>query len=289
MIDLAGTMIVGAGRAGVGTFLALHETGLSVRLFARAPASSPASLPVESFDRLQDRPDQPTVFLLAVSDRAIVAVLRDLESCSCLRPGDVVGHLSGALPASILGGDDRSTIGGRFSAHPLHAFAPTPTCLPMPRGTTVMIEGDPVGQKVARSIFSTAGAHVAPIRPEAKPLCHAAAVLASNLPATLLLAAAQGLADAGVPEPALTAGRLTASLLRNWAGNPHPEALTGPVARGDAATVTANLGALADYPEIVRLYADLTQRLADVLRNANVLEGESWTRIHEAVTTASDR
>ena len=152
-----------------------------------------------------------------------------------------------------------------------------------------MIEGDAVGQEVAKSLFSTAGAHVAPIRPEAKPLCHAAAVLAANLPATLLLAAGRCLADAGVPEPAMTAGRLTASLLRNWAGNPHPAALTGPVVRGDAATVAANLDALADHPEIVRLYADLTQRLANALRDADVIEEESWTRIHEAISTASDR
>ena len=82
---------------------------------------------------------------------------------------------------------------------------------------------------------------------------------------------------------------LLASLLRNWAGNPHPATLTGPVARGDAATVAANLEALADHPDVVRLYADLTQRLADALREAHVIEETSWTRIRETLSTASRR
>jgi predicted short-subunit dehydrogenase-like oxidoreductase (DUF2520 family) len=287
--ELAGTFVIGAGRAGVGTFLAFQEAGIPVRLFARNPAACPLPLPIESLDGPFDRPDLPIVFILAVSDRAITAVLRDLETRSIVRPGDVVGHLSGALPAAILQGDDGTSVHGRFSAHPLHAFAPPQVGLAMPRGTTVMVEGDAPGLEVAQALFAAVGAHVAPIRPEAKPLCHAAAVLASNLPATLLLAATTALADAGVPDPGRTAGRLAASLLRNWASNPHPATLTGPVARGDAATVAANLDALADHPEVVRLYADLTRRLADALRDAHVIEEASWTRIHETLSTANRR
>lgn len=288
MTDPPAILIVGAGRAGVGTFLALHDAGLPVRLFARSPASSPPALAVTPLARLRDSADRPAILLLAVSDRAIVPVLDDLDSRSLLRPGDIVGHLSGALPATVLQREG-TPVGGRFSAHPLQAFAPAQACLPMPRGTTVMIEGDPAGSEAGHRLFLAAGARVASIRPEDKPLCHAAAVLASNLPATLLLSAARGLANAGVPDPGLTAGRLMASLLRNWAGNPHPAALTGPVARGDALTVSANLEALADSPEVARLYALLTRRLADALREAQVIEEESWTRIREAAITTTDR
>ncbi len=282
------TLVIGAGRAGVGIFVALARAGVTVRLYARAPAGLPDGIKAHPIDELGERPNEPAAILLAVSDRAIQQVFQDFLARSFIRADDTVGHLSGALPSAILSADE-CAIAGRFSAHPLHAFAPLRPPVPMPSDTTVMVEGDFSGTDTATRIFRACGATVAPIAPDAKALCHAAAVLASNLPATLFMAAANGLGDAGVPDPAHVAAHLTDSLLRNWAAAPEPAALTGPVARGDAATIAANLNALRGSPGTANLYRDLTLRLADTLREANVLQEDTWTRIRKAMTDTTSR
>lgn len=270
--------VIGAGRAGLGVLLALRHAGWPTELYSRSPGACPLpSAPCHEFKDLTGPPG-PRILLLAVPDQAIAAVVSQLADSGLARPTDIVGHLSGALTSSVLDLPDRP-FAGRFSAHPLHAFAPAAAPVPMPAGTAVMVEGDAMGQALAMRLFASAKAAVSPIDPERKPLCHAAAVIAGNLPAALLLAAARGLDEAGVPDPTGVAIRLADSMLRNWATLPHPRALTGPVARGDADTLRTNLAALSDQPDLARLYADLSSRLADALHEAGVLDEVKWQSI----------
>lgn len=280
--------VIGAGRAGLGVLLALRHAGWPTDLYSRSPGTCP--LPSAPCHQIRDLtgPPGPRILLLAVPDRAIPAVVEQLADSGLARPTDIVGHLSGALTSSVLDRPDRP-FAGRFSAHPLHAFSPAVTAVPMPAGTAVMVEGDTMGQAAAMQLFARAGAAVALIDPARKALCHAAAVIAGNLPAALLLAASRGLDASGVPDPTGVAIRLADSLLRNWATLPHPRALTGPVARGDLQTLRANRAALADQPELSRLYADLSSQLADALRDAGVLDEATWHTIRREMMTDGPR
>ncbi len=204
---------------------------------------------------------------------------RSLRDAGALGPFSVVGHLSGALPSSILS-DAAGPLGGCFSAHPLLAFPPTVPPRPMPHGTMVLIEGDPLGERMAHALFGAAGAETAAVDPLRKPLVHAAAVMTANLSAALVWSAADALRDSGVPDPLRVSARLLKSLVDNLGDRPDAAALTGPIARGDATTVGANLAALdARDPGLGRLYRDLALRLADALRDAGTLPEESWRTI----------
>jgi len=150
----------------------------------------------------------------------------------------------------------------------------------MPHGTTVLIEGDPLGERMAHALFGAAGAETAAVDPLRKPLVHAAAVMTANLSAALVWSAADALRDSGVPDPLRVSARLLRSLVDNLGERPDAAALTGPIARGDATTVSANLAALdARDPGLGRLYRDLALRLADALRDAGALPEESWRTI----------
>jgi predicted short-subunit dehydrogenase-like oxidoreductase (DUF2520 family) len=281
--------VYGAGRAGVGIALALARAGRTVALHSRRfqsidlpgitglPDDAPRTQPGDAF------------VLLAVPDRAIAGVAAVLNDRWRFTEGDRVGHLSGALPSAVLA-DAGVPRAACFSAHPLHPFAPAESATPMPPGTFVMVEGaaEPVAS-AAMALFRQAGATVAPITPDRKPLCHAAAVLASNLPAALLLAATRALADAGVPDAPAAATRLASGLLANWIVNPDPRALTGPVARGDAATVKANIHALEGRPDARGVYRGLSRLLAGELHAAGVLDEEEWNAMIQVLETPTDR
>ena len=96
-----------------------------------------------------------------------------------------------------------------------------------------------------------------------RPAYHAAATIASNFLVTLQGAAEQAAAAAGI-EPA-EARALLAPLVRatveNWATLGPERALTGPMARGDEATVEAHRAALGQsVPHLLPLFDELAEQ-----------------------------
>jgi predicted short-subunit dehydrogenase-like oxidoreductase (DUF2520 family) len=108
----------------------------------------------------------------------------------------------------------------------------------------------------SRDLAAALGARVLEIPEGAKARYHAAAVFASNFPVVLLATAMKLLTSAGVPEDAAhgALGTLLVAAADNASAMGPAKALTGPVARGDVATVRAHLGALGDVQEVLELY-----------------------------------
>ena len=104
-----------------------------------------------------------------------------------------------------------------------------------------------------------------PVRLEGvdRGIYHAAAVLASNDLIALAAAATRAWVRAGLPAALARDG--LAPLLRaaaeNVGGLPLEQALTGPVARGDIATLERNLRALEAEPDLRELYRRLALEL----------------------------
>ena len=113
------------------------------------------------------------------------------------------------------------------------------------------------------ALVAALGARPLAIDPSKASLYHAAAVLAGNAPLALLAEATRLLEAAGVP--AADAHAALAALLQGAAHNAGrtgpAAALTGPVARGDTAAITAHVEALADHPEARDLYLHLTRAM----------------------------
>ncbi len=261
--------IIGAGRVASALGRVLTGGG-QVRLadvLARSAASAQAAVgfigagrPVSAFADLQ----AADFYLLAVPDDQIASCCAQLVACGVLRAGAVVFHCSGALAADVLAAA-REAGAAVASLHPVRSFADPTSVAGNFAGTCCGIEGDRAATELLRTLFEAAGARLMPIDAAQKTLYHAAAVFASNYVVTLIDVAMQTYGKAGVA-PAM-ALQMIAPLLRETADNAFrlgPQAaLTGPVARGDTATVARQQAALAAWhPAHAALYAQLAEATA---------------------------
>jgi len=182
--------------------------------------------------------DDPDVVLLCVPDTAISDVARRLT------PGRAwVGHVSGATPLAALEPHAR-----RFSLHPLQTFdrSGDPSQFD---GAWAAVTGDTEDAlAVARELAEILGLHPFELADVDRTLYHAGAVFASNYLVTLQRAAVR----LGVPAEGL------APLMTRTIENGFD--LTGPIARGDWATVEAHERVIREaHPELEQLYETLAE------------------------------
>ncbi len=271
--------ILGAGRMGQGLALALVAAGLEVRLVSRSLHQ--LTPPLRRFDG--PRPlalREAATVLVAVPDGAITPLAAELASDASVGAGHVVLHLSGLRDRTALA-PLAGTGAGLGSFHPLQTISDPATAAERLVGAYAGIEGDDRAL-VAAGELARALRMVAVVLPSgAKAAYHAGAAFAANY-TTALVAVAERLArSAGIP--AEVAGKLYLPLIRGAAANLEAgpaAALTGPVRRGDAATVAAHLEALGHDDrllyvllarEALRLAAEAGLDPAAVERVAQVL------------------
>ncbi len=188
------------------------------------------------------------LILIAVPDGAIADV------ASSLAVGPWVAHVSGATSITALEPHIR-----RFCLHPLQT-------LTLDRGpdqldgawAALTYETEEAGE-AARGLAARLGLHPFQLADEDKALYHAGAAVASNFLVTLYQAAARLFVESGAPPEALV------PLMRRVIENGFQ--LTGPIARGDWATVDAHLAALAerapDVEPVYRALADATRAIVE--------------------------
>jgi predicted short-subunit dehydrogenase-like oxidoreductase (DUF2520 family) len=255
--ELAHLHIIGPGRAGVALGAALLEAQAVGRLSYGGRAANPPDHPL--FRRGPASPSYsagvappygspPTVVLLAVPDDHITAVAVELGGA---RQGAGFGaswpvlHLSGAFGSELLA--PLARLGHPTgSLHPLAALPDADAGVRL-RGAWFAVEGAPAAAEAARAIVGALGGRVLQLDAAGKAVYHAAAVAASNYVVALMGVAERWMGAAGVP-PA-DAREALAVLARGAVENVErlgPEqALTGPVARGDEATIRAHLARLS--------------------------------------------
>ena len=99
---------------------------------------------------------------------------------------------------------------------------------------------------------------------ERRAAYHAAASIASNFLVALEESAAGLLAEVGAPDARELLAPLVLRTAANWSER-GPDALTGPIARGDEATVERHVEALRERaPELVGLYEVLADRTREI-------------------------
>ncbi|MYM29187.1 DUF2520 domain-containing protein [Duganella sp. CY15W] len=206
------------------------------------------------------------VHVLAVGDDQIVPACAALAQAVAL-DGSIVFHCSGALASDRL---QRARDAGALvaSVHPIRSFADPAAVAAQFAGTFCGVEGDDGALAVLTPALQAIGAQVVPINAEAKTVYHAAAVFASNYLVTVLDAALRAYQAAGIPEPVarqLAQPLATESMANVFRLGAAP-ALSGPIARGDLATVARQQQAVSAWDAATgALYAALvppTQALA---------------------------
>lgn len=185
------------------------------------------------------RADGAELVLLCVPDTAIS------ELAATLPVGPWVAHVSGATPLAALDPHTR-----RFSVHPLQTFTTRRGPEQLDGAWAAVTAGDDDARAVAAWLAETLGLRPFELADDARTLYHAGAVFASNYVVTLQRAASRLFELAGAPPEALD------PLLRCTIENGFE--LTGPISRGDWATVDAHLREIrARAPELGHLYETL--------------------------------
>lgn len=255
--------LIGAGRLGAALATALGACGYRVDIVASRRVAAASALAERLGPHVRAAPPstvavESDLVILAVPDAAI----EDLASTLTWSVGQAVVHCSGALGLDVLG--PVAAAGGLAGClHPLQSFAGAQGAIERFRGVTCGVEAsEPLGGWLEAMVLDL-GAH--PLRLEGinRALYHAAAVLASNDVVALVAAATRVWRAAGLPEKSAR-GALAPLLLgaaENIEAHPLERALTGPVARGDVATVARHLEALATTPDVAALYRALGREL----------------------------
>jgi predicted short-subunit dehydrogenase-like oxidoreductase (DUF2520 family) len=177
-------------------------------------------------------PSDSAVVVLAVTDADIASLAAQLEL------GPIVGHCSGALSHEVLAPHVE-----RFSLHPLMSITrqSSPETL---NGAGAAVAGSSHRSlSVARDLASRAGMESFAVADADRALYHAAASVASNFLVTLEAMAERLFGSIGVERRHVVG--LARATLQNWVDLGTDEALTGPIVRGDHATVCRQRAALA--------------------------------------------
>ena len=273
--------IVGAGRLGSAFALALAARGYRVsavvtrrkqharRVAQLFPSPRPLALGARELTQLP-----PTdLLLISTPDDQIAATAAQLARRDHTQSGARVAlHTSGALSSDALA-ELRAAGCAVGSLHPLVSVSDARTGAESLRHAFFCVEGDTSAVRAARQIVRALDGHSFSIKPADKALYHAAAVLAAGHTVALFDLAAELLARCGVSARAARRALLplTESTLNNLLAARAPaHALTGPFARGDAATIRKNLAALTADPAARRIYALLGAHALRLARQKGV-------------------
>ena len=255
--------LVGPGRAGTTLSLALLELGWRAVLVAgRAPdaPSTTAAAACLGADAslVSDAGRGASLVIVATPDRAIAGAARTVAPS--LEPHALVLHLAGSkgldVFASLLEVRPDVRVG---AMHPLQAFPSATMGIERLRGAWAAVAGDPQATELARAL----GMRPFDLPDSERPRYHAAAVVASNHLVALLGQVERLSTACGVPFEAFAP--LVRSSVADAFGIGPARALTGPVARGDLATVEQHLATLDPgerdaYRTLAREVARLTGR-----------------------------
>jgi predicted short-subunit dehydrogenase-like oxidoreductase (DUF2520 family) len=182
------------------------------------------------------------VVLLCVPDTAIADV------ASCLAPGHGwIGHTSGATPLSALDPHER-----RFGLHPLQSFTRSRGPEQLDGAFAAVTAETDAAREVGFELARLVGLQPFELREDDRALYHAGAAIASNYLVTLHRAAAEIFDDVGAPAAGLR------PLMQGVIDSGFE--LTGPIARGDWATVDRHLEAIRTRrPKLEPLYRVLAE------------------------------
>ena len=263
------TALIGPGRLGTLIAHALGAAGAPVVRVAGGSAASRERLRT-GLAGVRDVPieevaDGVDLVVIATADSAIAEVVEMMVRADALDESHGVVHLAGVHglePLRLAG-----LAGARIAA--LHPATTAPTGASDPsllHGVAWAVTTVPGDRAWAHGIVELLGGDPFDVPEEARTRYHAALAIASNAVGAAVVTARRILLAAGVDAPE----RLIAPIAHasvGTAAHSGAAALTGPVVRGDVATVAAHLAALErDLPESAAAYRDLSRVVLDAVR-----------------------
>jgi len=279
--------LIGFGNWGTALALALRDAGIPIREVILRPSSST----VRSADRklvralgatltgLEQSTLDAELIWICTPDAAIAAVASQLANHmqKLARPRGkkpVIFHSSGALDSLELAAC-KAEGASVASVHPLMTFPQRSRSAalqttrqnvslrqnPSLAGVPFAVEGDRSACRLARSLVSVLHGVVFSLPTTSKPLYHAFGTLASPLLIAQLTAIMEAAVAAGYTRQ--QGRRLMRPIVErtvvNFFANGPEGSFSGPLARGDVATIARHLSALEKYPGLAETYRQLAR------------------------------
>jgi len=177
------------------------------------------------------------------------------------------------------------------SVHPLQSFASLDAAVANLPGSVFSIEGDREAYDIAVELVKALGGEYFFIDSDAKPLYHAGACVVSNYLVTLIDLGGRLLEKAGIP--ADQAHRALMPLVRGTLNNIEkigiPKALTGPIARGDIATISKHLACMESMAEAqIEMYRVLGYHTIPIAQAKGNIDGDTARKFQELLDPHKD-
>jgi len=216
------------------------------------------------------------IVLITTPDGAIKGVCESIAAGKGFRSGAVVVHMSGAQTLGLL---DATKGPGAYRAvmHPLQSIPSMELGVRNIPGSYFRIEADPEAAQTVRGLVQSLGGIELKMPrwssdKDSAALYHAGAVAVSNYFVALVdfgLRYYQAL-GANKEEALKAVLPLIKGTLANIESAGIPDALTGPIMRGDVGTVKGHIEAMkVRVPELLPLYRELARHTAIVARDKN--------------------
>lgn len=251
---------IGAGTVGTALAIRLSEKGYPVvAVFSRTRSSAEKLALAISGCRVcstnQDVADAAELVFITTPDGAIPTVASEIQ----WHKDQNVVHCSGADSAETLA--PARKYGAKIGAfHPLQTFASVKQAIDNIAGSTFAVEAEEPLRTELKNLTQALNGTYIELKASDKVIYHAAAVIACNYLVTLVKLADDLWQTFGVPRDQATQSLLPLlkGTLNNIANVGIPQALTGPIARGDSGTVKKHIEALKkEAPDVLSTYYEL--------------------------------
>jgi predicted short-subunit dehydrogenase-like oxidoreductase (DUF2520 family) len=207
-----------------------------------------------------------TCIVIATTDDAIASVCHEIVTNGAVNAGDKVIHMSGAGGLDLLA-PARQAGASVASIHPIQSFADVEGAIINIPGSTFGITADEELREWAVSVVSALKGVPFFVPEKNKALYHAAACMASNYLTTLMQMVETTYQALGLnrKEAIRAFWPLVRGTLLNIETRGAAEALTGPIARGDAGTIEKHLQAFREtLPDLLNAYCELGLMTVDI-------------------------
>ncbi|MBN1932930.1 MAG: DUF2520 domain-containing protein [Desulfobacterales bacterium] len=287
--------IVGCGKVGTAIGKFLSRAGYGVAGLASKSLSSAKRLSeiidADQYSRVnwEITPKADIVFI-TTPDSVIKDVCDTLVQHDGFCEKAIVLHCSGVLSSTILSSAKNC---GAFigSLHPLQSFVSVDVSKNPFEGVIVSVEGESVAVNAAREITKDLNAIFMEIKTDAKTLYHASAVVASNYLVTLLDLSFRLIEAAGVPRA--EALKILKPLIKGTLANIEkvgiPQALTGPIERGDVETLQRHITEIRDkMPDLLPIYKTLSRHTINIAQAKGNLSESAIQKLKQILGPSMD-
>jgi predicted short-subunit dehydrogenase-like oxidoreductase (DUF2520 family) len=278
--------VIGTGRVGSVLGAALKRAGH--KIVACTAISDISKLRAESLlpgvpiKSLTEAVRDCDLILLTVPDDVLSELVRGLALAGAVSPGTFVVHTAGRYGDEVL--DPLTAMGCLpLALHPVMTFTGTSVDLNRLNACPFGITTPDQLRPVAQALVVEMGADPIWVPRESRALYHAALSFGANNVMTLVNQTVDLLAGVGIEQPTDLIAPLFSAALDN-ALRDGDQSMTGPVIRGDVATVAQHLSVLSGQdPAVVQSYRALARLTASRALESGQLSAQQAEKLLEVL------